>query len=232
MQMNRLESALMNSPSKKWLQRHYEAPIFERLGGRVSGGRVLEIGCGNGLGAELALSRFGAEHVDAIDIDPRQVGLAQRRLSRRFAANRFRVAIGDAADLPMPDGSYDAVFDYCVLHHVTDWRRAVAEIGRVLRPGGRLYFEEVSATALRGATSSALLAHPDQDRFGPSGLRVELVGRGFVVGEIEQRVSNHLFFGLGLVEPDPPDDLVPIATPAAVGTDDGRSVSDGSRNRD
>lgn len=43
--LNAIEKALMNNPVRSTFQRHYEAPILEELGGRVEGGRVLEIGC-------------------------------------------------------------------------------------------------------------------------------------------------------------------------------------------
>jgi len=48
------------------------------------------------------------------------------------------------------------VFDFAILHHVEDWRAALADIARVLRPGGRFSFEEVTATALaRSSTPSS-----------------------------------------------------------------------------
>jgi ubiquinone/menaquinone biosynthesis C-methylase UbiE len=45
--------------------------------------------------------------------------------------------------IAVPDSRYDAVFDFGIIHHVPDWRAAVAEVARVLRPQGRFYAEEV-----------------------------------------------------------------------------------------
>src|SRR5439155_882243 len=102
-------------------------------------GRALEVGCGKGAGVELILRRFGAARVDAIDLDPRMVELAQGRLRRH--AERVRVRTGDAERLEAADATYDAVFDFAAIHHVPDWRAAVRELYRVLKPNGRAYVE-------------------------------------------------------------------------------------------
>ena len=63
MKMNRNEKVLMNSPIRAAFQRWYEAPLLWRLGGRVAGLDVLEVGCGRGVGTEQILGRFGAGQV-------------------------------------------------------------------------------------------------------------------------------------------------------------------------
>lgn len=60
MLMNRIETAVINSAARRGLQRYYEAPLLARLGGRVAGGRVLEIGCGSGEGTRLIWSACAA----------------------------------------------------------------------------------------------------------------------------------------------------------------------------
>src|SRR5688572_861290 len=135
MKLNQIEKALMNNPVRAFVQRRYEAPLMERLGGRTDGCLVLEIGCGRGVGTELIFERFGAREVHAFDIDPDMVEQARRRLSR-FTPECLRVFVGDAAAIQAENASYDAVFDFGIIHHVPDWKRAVAEIARVLRPGG------------------------------------------------------------------------------------------------
>ena len=52
MKMNRLEKLAMNNPVRTLIQRHYEAPLLERLGGRLDDLVVLETGCGRGIGTE------------------------------------------------------------------------------------------------------------------------------------------------------------------------------------
>ena len=125
MLMNRLETALVNSYPRRALQRFYEAPLLARLGARVPGGRVLEIGCGSGYGTQLIMDQFGAATVDALDLDPGAVASAQRPLAPY--GHRVRLATGSATDLSTAlgaaDAGYDAVFDFAIIHHVEDWRR-------------------------------------------------------------------------------------------------------------
>ncbi|WFE53081.1 class I SAM-dependent methyltransferase [Micromonospora sp. WMMD1155] len=168
MLMNRIESALINSAPRRWLQRWYETPWLLHLGGPLpAGARTLEIGCGPGYGTQLILDRFGAAHVDALDLDPAMINRARRRLARY--GDRVRLHRGDAADLRTTlgagDASYDAVFDFAIIHHIPDWRAALVEIARVLRPGGTFYFDEVTAHALARPTYRLLFDHPTHDRF-------------------------------------------------------------------
>ena len=148
------------------------------------GARALEVGCGPGYGSELILTRFGADRVDAIDLDPAMVDRGRRRLTR--FGGRARMAAGDVSDLwaalAAEDASYDAVFDFAIIHHVEDWRAALAEIIRVLRPGGRFYFDEVTATALATRSYRWLTDHPTHDRFTGPEFIAELERQGLQVG--------------------------------------------------
>jgi SAM-dependent methyltransferase len=106
-----------------------EAAGFERAAGL----RVLEIGCGLGTdGARFA--RAGAVYT-GVDLTEAAVGLARRRFELEGLAGEFRVA--DAERLEFADGSFDLVYSHGVLHHTPDAEAAVAEVHRVLAPGGR-----------------------------------------------------------------------------------------------
>jgi SAM-dependent methyltransferase len=90
--------------------------------------RVLDIGCGTGETAERLATELGAEVV-AADQSGRMVELARERgLDARVA---------DIQALPFLDGEFDCVVAGWVLYHVPDRPRAIAEVARVLRPGGR-----------------------------------------------------------------------------------------------
>ena len=159
MKLNAFEKLLMNNPARALVQRHYESALMERLGGRLDGMRVLEIGCGRGVGTEIIFRRFGAREVHAFDLDPDMVEKARRRLSH-YPPECLRLFVGDAAAIEADDASYDAVVDFGIIHHVPGWRRAVAEVARVLRPGGLFLFEEVTRQALSRWFYRTFLLHP------------------------------------------------------------------------
>jgi SAM-dependent methyltransferase len=95
--------------------------------------RVLEVGCGSGgLWVRNAGRVPAGWRLLLSDLSPGMVAAAMARV-------RAPGLVADAASLPLADGSMDAVIANHVLYHVSDRRRALAEIHRLLRPGGRLY---------------------------------------------------------------------------------------------
>jgi SAM-dependent methyltransferase len=114
------------------LNAYYERPAMLALAGDVTGRRILDAGCGSGP-LSAALRDRGAI-VTGFDKSARMVELARRRL-------------GDGADLqvadlggplPFPGGEFDDVIASLVLHYLEDWGPPLAELRRVLKPGGRL----------------------------------------------------------------------------------------------
>jgi SAM-dependent methyltransferase len=106
-----------------------------RILGTADGRSVLDYGAGNGI-ASFALASEGWA-VTALEPDPsNEVGAA----AIRGLPNELSIDVVDRATLPLPfeDAHFDAVFGRQVLHHVPDLDRAVAELARVLKPGGRL----------------------------------------------------------------------------------------------
>lgn len=130
----------MNNPARAFLQRRVMAKWLERLGGRVTGGRGLEVGCGRGAALGMLRDRFGLAQLVGIDLDPRMLALAPREES---------VALADATGSPFADATFDAVFDFGAIHFIAPWERALDEVRRVLKPGGRYYFEWVTSPFLR-----------------------------------------------------------------------------------
>ena len=92
MKLNAAETLLVNNPVRSLVQRLYESRVLFELGGRLDGARVLEIGCGRGVGSRILLERFGAARVYAIDLDPRQVRRAQLRLAG-YVRGRVELAV-------------------------------------------------------------------------------------------------------------------------------------------
>ncbi|MFI6207420.1 class I SAM-dependent methyltransferase [Streptomyces sp. NPDC051041] len=111
---------------------HYERPAMLALAGDVTGRRVLDAGCGSGP-LSAALRDRGAV-VTGIDASAGMLALARRRLGGDVALH-----MADLRDrLPFGDGAFDDVVASLVLHYLEDWGPTLAEIRRVLRPGGRL----------------------------------------------------------------------------------------------
>ena len=177
--LNRFEFLAMNNPLRAMIQRRFEARRFLRMGGSESAGHALEIGCGRGVGAEIIFDEFSAATVDAFDLDPKMVELAGKRLESR--GDRLRLWVGDATDIQAPDSAYDTVFDFGIIQHIPDWRKAIAEVFRVLKPGGRFYAEEVFRAFIFYPLWRRLLDHPLTDRFDHDEFKSSLRRVGFAV---------------------------------------------------
>jgi SAM-dependent methyltransferase len=107
-------------------------PAIIALAGDVAGRRILDAGCGSGP-LSAALRDRGAV-VTGIDASAGMLALARRRLGGD--ADLHVVDVRDP--LPFPDGAFDDVVASLVLHYLEDWGPTLAEMRRVLRPGGRL----------------------------------------------------------------------------------------------
>lgn len=195
MKLNRIEGMAMNHPLRAAHQHHREAAWFQRLaGGTLSGQQVLEIGCGRGVGVEVLLDRLHASQVTAFDLDPVMIDKAQRRLHDRGTA--VSLAVGDACEIKQPSGSLDTVVEFGVIHHVPDWRAAISEIARTLRPGGLLLFEDVPRHTLDSWLLRTFTVHPREDRFEAEEFAEELTRHGLrPTVAPEHHFAGHAFAG-------------------------------------
>jgi ubiquinone/menaquinone biosynthesis C-methylase UbiE len=106
---------------------------------------VLEIGAGSGAMAAELLTMFPDLRMTVTDFDDEMVSAAAARLSP--LGDRVRARSADATALSFPDGTFDVVLSWVMLHHTVEWERALAEAIRVLRPGGQLVGYDLLSTA-------------------------------------------------------------------------------------
>jgi SAM-dependent methyltransferase len=141
------ESSLFNA--------YYERPAMIDLAGDVAGRSILDAGCGAGP-LSAALRDRGAQ-ITAFDSSREMVALAQGRLG-----TDARVLLADlAAPLPFSTGEFDDVVASLVLHYLEDWSGPLAELHRVLKPGGRLILS-VNHPVIRE------VVYPEADYFATS----------------------------------------------------------------
>ena len=142
-------AATYEEPAVRWLLggelhpggEHATRRALELIGLR-RGERLLDVASGNGASSLLAAREFGAT-VTGVDYGAEAVrGATAAAMAERLDL-RVRFARGDAEHLALPDESFDAVLCECSLCTFPDKQRAVDEIARVLRPGGRVAIADV-----------------------------------------------------------------------------------------
>jgi SAM-dependent methyltransferase len=128
-------------------------PFYERAFERLADAlgvdehpRLLDAGCGSCVHA-ARLARRGFR-VTGVDFSDAALDDARAALARQGLADRVELVRGDLLALPFPDASFDAASCWGVLMHVPEVERALAELARVVRPGGRVAIMENNAASL------------------------------------------------------------------------------------
>ncbi len=180
MLLNRIEYWAMNNPMRGFVQRHYEAPRLKRLSGSTAES-VLEIGCGQGTGARIIYDLFAPREYVGIDLDPRMIRRARVRASTLPNATFLE---GDVTNLGFPDASFDLVVDFGIVHHVPNWKDALAEVHRILRVNGEFLFEDLCVETWErgiGIPFKKIADHPYEQMFRKREFTDELEALGFDV---------------------------------------------------
>lgn len=128
---------IFNPVEQERLAAALERAVREAARGKEGPVRVLDVGCGSG-NLTRHLLALGA-HVTASDLSTKLLDLTRRRFGD---TGRLDTVTLNGADLrPLPDGAFDLVATYSVLHHVPDYAALVAEMARVTRPGGVVFID-------------------------------------------------------------------------------------------
>lgn len=120
------------------LQRFFFGPSHRLMLTQMSGAEphVLDVGCGTGRWAELVLNAWPGAKVTGLDLS--QEMLRQAIVRAASYPERLDLVHGDAQSLPFDDATFDIVTCSHSFHHYPDQRGVVAEMARVLKPGGRV----------------------------------------------------------------------------------------------
>ena len=117
--------------------------LLDQLG-LAPGSRLVDIASGIGTTALLAAIEYDAQ-ADGVDLSPANVALATGAAAARGLDHRVTFHLGDAEALPLDDDGWDAVACECALCTFPDKQTAVAEMARVLKPGGRIGITDMTA---------------------------------------------------------------------------------------
>jgi arsenite methyltransferase len=163
---------------------------------------LVDVACGTGLTAVMA-ARGGAT-VRGYDVEPAVVAAARRRVAKAKLTDRVTIAVADAHDLPAEPASADVVVCECALSTFADPPCAVAEMVRVLRPGGRLALTDVTWEEPRVAPhvrdlllrlTTPRAAGEYEEWVRAAGLDIEVVeDRTTDVRQLLDRLEKRLFF--------------------------------------
>ncbi len=172
------ERLWVNSPVRRYVQQQ-EGRFFKKMGRLAPGGTCLEIGCGCGVGARIINEAFAPAAIHALDIDVAMLEAAKKRRKRVAWRNiPLHLMTADAQELPFSDQSFDAVFNYGIIHHLENWQQGVSEIARVLKEGGAFFFEEIYPPLYANPLFKIMLDHPRENRFHGPQFRASLADAG------------------------------------------------------
>jgi ubiquinone/menaquinone biosynthesis C-methylase UbiE len=153
--MTRLEKRFVNSDRKgRAVARRLNA-LLEQVS-PPPGSRYLDVGAGNG----AATTRVATEwRLDAtgVDLDPEQIALAR---ARDDGGRPVGFVEADARRLPFADGEFDLVTSSKATHHIPEWEDALAEMCRVLRPGGHLVYADLALPRPLARLAGGFGRHP------------------------------------------------------------------------
>ncbi|HSE93563.1 MAG TPA: methyltransferase domain-containing protein, partial [Methylomirabilota bacterium] len=129
---------------------------YLELVGVTPGSRVLDVGCGSGaVTRDVARRVRPAGRVVGLDPGPGFLAIAAELVEREGLADVVELRLGDARALPFADAEFDVALAVTTLAHVPDGERALPELVRVVRPGGRVGIFDLDG-------DGAILAHPDR----------------------------------------------------------------------
>ncbi len=198
-----LEAEVMDNPEEA---REYDAMDFSAVNARFvadflaahgpgRGGEVLDVGTGPAR-VPVALCRADRNlRVLGVDLAGPMLELARRNVHEAELTDRIRFARGDAKGLPFPDGRFEAVVSNTIVHHIADPGPALAEMARLVAPGGTLMIRDLARPADEAALEALVGLHAGDEPPAARALFRDSLHAAMTVEEVRAVVR-----GLGLVD--------------------------------
>lgn len=159
---------------RKWYIENIELKTFKKFGLDIYDKDILEVSCGSGYAATL-IAAEGPKSYTGLDIMPEQLEIARKRRIRNTS-----FVEGSADDLSgFSPQSFDAVLDFCILHHVEGWRTFFDECYRVLKDDGSIYVADLSRRCIHICDALLHWDHNEAALFSLEEFEEEANKRGF-----------------------------------------------------
>ncbi len=133
---------LLKAMVNPWRVPYFSQALTQHFGARLSGLRLLDAGCGGGVLTE-EFARLGCQ---TTGIDVAAASLQAARAHAQMIGLRILYQVASAVQLPFAAGSFQAVSCCDTLEHIPAWRQVIAEVERVLAPGGLFLFDTINRT--------------------------------------------------------------------------------------
>ncbi len=156
--------------------------------GLTATSRVLDIGSGVGGPARYLAHTTGC-HVTAIELQPELHALAADLTHRAGLDDRVTHLNGDALEIPLPDGAFDAAVSWLAILHMADRRKLFSRVARALRPGGGCYVEDL---CMRQPFAPADLRDVREIVYGMTVTTIQDYAADMVAGGLADVVTNDL----------------------------------------
>lgn len=174
MKLSKKEFDSMQMGWRKWYIERVELKTFKRFGLVLRDADILEVGCGNGYAASL-ITAENPHSYTGLDVMPEQLEIARER-----GLQNAVFIEGSADDLSrFPAQSFDAILDFCILHHVEGWRTFFDESRRVLKDGGSIYAADLSKRCIHMVDALLHWDHAEEALFTLQEFESEANRRGF-----------------------------------------------------
>lgn len=140
MLLNKIEFLFVNNPIRAFIQEKLEIKRLRKLSNLPSNKVILEIWCWNGMWTRIIKKYFMTKEIYAIDLDEKMISIAKDNNSD----TSIYFDVWNATKLNFESNKFDAIIDFCVIHHIVEWKDCLKELKRVLKPWWELILEDLS----------------------------------------------------------------------------------------